>query len=56
MCLEWHGVSAESRGIADDTGRKPEATRSGTKVVNMGFKIRMKFRAFKTRRYQHETW
>jgi hypothetical protein len=37
------GVSAESRVIANDNGKKTEDTQSGTKVVNIGFKFRMKY-------------
>jgi hypothetical protein len=37
------GVSGKSRVIAEDNGKKTETTRSGTKVVNMGFKFRMKY-------------
>jgi hypothetical protein len=42
MCLDWHEVSVESRGIADDTGKETEDTQSGTTGVNMEFKFRMK--------------
>jgi hypothetical protein len=36
------GVSAKSRGIAEDIGKKTGDTRSGTTGVNRGFKGRMK--------------
>jgi hypothetical protein len=37
------GVSAESRVIAEDNGKKAEDSRSGTKLVNLEFKFRMKY-------------